>query len=265
MTASNHRGNRLGPYQLESRYRGTGEDLGRVYRARHAETGAPALVVQHTERHPEDAPLADWALRLRSSTSPAYLALEVESAPQTADSAAAGEELDYMLDDLHSAVDRTLRRPEVLRHLRSPRRPPAQPQRDWRPGLFAGALAAALAVTIVHSTPTHAPGFDDSLRRAQLAPAALDAGWVAGDVTGLALTGTAGSEPIALARPMPRQPFKGLQKLPPCDPVLEEEHFGGCWVPHRTRAPCPDKLYELGDQCYLPAVAAPPKPTSIFR
>jgi hypothetical protein len=260
--SSSQRGNRLGPYKLEQRYRNTG-DLGRVYRARNTLTGAPALVVKPTERTSEDAPLADWQLRLLSSTSPAYLSLEVESAPEAADAQAAGEELEYMLDDLMRALICTGSRPETLPHLRSPR---ARERAEWNPvhRLFGAALAAAFAGAIIFAgnsgPPPAAP-----VATSELAVARHDAGWDgSGDLTGLLLTDTADTQPLVISRPMPKEPFD-VQKRPPCKKVLEEEHFDGCWVPLEVRAPCPDEAYELGSKCYWPAAKPRPKPSSIFE
>ncbi|ATB41121.1 hypothetical protein CYFUS_006583 [Cystobacter fuscus] len=264
MSKSNTPQRRLGPYVLGPRYKNT-EDLGRLFRARNMETGAPALVLEHTERQALDVPVADWTLRLRSSVSPAHLALEVESAPKSVDGEVAGEELDCMLEDLHFAVTRVLRSPETLRHLRSLHTPATPFAALTTPAWYRPALGAALATCVAllmlhagNSTPV-----EDWSSIRELATARNDAGWE-GDVTGAALTGLADFEPLVLARPMPKKPFE-VQKKAPCDKTLEEEHFGGCWVPHKTPAPCPDKLYELNGTCYLPAVKASPPPASIFR
>ena len=260
--SSSQRGNRLGPYKLEQRYRNTG-DLGRVYRARNTLTGAPALVMKPTERTAEDAPLADWRLRLLSSTSPSYLSLEVESAPEAADARAAGEELEFMLEDMLQMLACTGSRPETLPHLRSP---PARErvERGHLHRLFGGALAAAFAGAVLFagnsgpSPATHAVADELSVAR-------LDAGWDgSGDITGLLLTDTVDLQPPALSRPMPKEPFD-IQKRPPCKKVLEEELMGGCWVRHTTLAPCLDDLYEKDGKCYLPAAKPRSKPSSIFE
>lgn len=266
MSKSNTPQRRLGPYVLGPRYKHT-EDLGRVYRARNAETGAPALVLEHTERQVFDVPGADWTLRLRSSESPAYLALEVESAPQSSEAEVAAEELDFMLEDLHLVVTRTLRTPVTLRHLRSPHVPEARPEPPpvlvWPRRVLGGALAACVALLMLQARSSATA--ENESARPELATARWDAGWDGeGDVTGAALTGLADFEPLVLARPMPKKPF-GVQKRAPCDKDIEAEVFGGCWVATDKAAPCPDKLYEHAGKCYLPAVKAPPPPTSIWR
>ncbi|MBM7117650.1 hypothetical protein [Archangium primigenium] len=258
--SSSQRGNQLGPYKLEQRYRNTG-DLGRVYRARNTLTGAPALVVKPTERSAEDDPLADWELHLFSSVSPAYLALEVKSAPEAANAEAAGEELEYMLDDLLEAVIHTRKRPETLRHLRSPRRVPRRPVSHLH-RVFGAALAAAFTGLILFAGNSGPPLTPVAER--ELALARHDAGWDgSGDLTGGALTGLVDFEPFALTRPMPTKPFK-VQKKPPCKTTIEEEHANGCWVRLHVNAPCPDEAYERDGRCYLPAIPAAPPPASIM-
>jgi hypothetical protein len=263
MSNNKQRGRQLGPYVLGPRYKHTGE-AGRIFRARHVSTGAPALVVQRTERQSEDRPLADWTVRVSSSVAPAYLAIEVDSAPVATNPVDVAEELVFMLADASRAVDTTIRRPGALQHLQAPARPPA-PARAIirRRPLLVAAVALAAGLALVASTFYPAAQMND----AELAHA-TDAGWggtgeLAADVV---LTGLADGEPILLARPMPKKPF-GNQKRPPCDvkDQLEVELFGGCWVPHERRAPCPEKLYELDGKCYLPAARPQPSPAVIFR
>ncbi|EPX62523.1 hypothetical protein D187_008711 [Cystobacter fuscus DSM 2262] len=261
------RRSQLGPYQLGPRYRNTGEDLGRIYRARNAKTGAPALVLQHTDRQALDVPVADWTLRLSSSVSPAYLSLEVESAPEDADAQDVGEELDFLLYDLHEVVTRTLRNPETLRHLRALHvptaraAPPATPA--WLRPAFGAVLTACFALLLLRAG--NSAQVEDWSSRPELVTARRDAGWDAGgDLTGLLLTDTVDVGPVVLARPMPKKPFD-VQKRPPCNKALEEEHFDGCWVETKKSAPCPDELYELEGKCFLPAAKPQQRPASLFR
>lgn len=268
MSSNTQRGNQLGPYQLGARYRNTGH-LGRIYRAHSAETGAPALVVQRTGRQAEDAPLADWELRVTSSVSSSFLAVEVTKAPVGGDPLDVAGELVFMLEDAASAADTTINRPETMPHLLSARRPlprasrATRPERkDWRRPALAAGMAALVAGLVLHAGGSTRPGLDT---RDELARAADDAGWggsaeVAADVV---LTTMADEEPMVLARAMPKRPFSN-QRRPPCDKQLEVELYGGCWVPHETRAPCPDRLYELGEKCYLPAAKPVTVPTAII-
>ena len=68
----------------------------------------------------------------------------------------------------------------------------------------------------------------------------------------------------ALARPLPREPFKG-QKRPPCTRYVEVELVGACWAPHELKAPCPEVLYEYEGKCYLPSFSAKPPPPSLGK
>ncbi|MCY1080277.1 hypothetical protein [Archangium lansingense] len=275
MHSARQRGNQLGPYVLGPRFKSTG-DMGRIYRAHNVVTGAPALVLQRTERQDDEEILADWTVRVTSSVSPAFVALEVESAPRAGDPADVPEELVFMLRDAEELANATINRPETMPHLRAARRPPsarhavtprpaAPTSRNWqRPSLAAG-IVAAVAAALLHLGASNSGISGNMLAGAELAQGDWDAGWDASlEATGLVLTTTADDLPIVLARALPKKPFAN-QKRPPCKvkEKLEVELFGGCWVPHEVRAPCPDELYELGGKCYLPAAKPESSPTAI--
>ncbi|WP_245815021.1 hypothetical protein [Cystobacter ferrugineus] len=76
------------------------------------------------------------------------------------------------------------------------------------------------------------------------------------------LVDTADAGQSVLARPLPREPFKG-QKRPPCTRYAEVELVGACWLPHELKAPCPDVLYEHQGKCYSPAFSAKQPPSSL--
>ncbi len=61
-----------------------------------------------------------------------------------------------------------------------------------------------------------------------------------------------------LARPLPKEPFKG-QKRPPCTRYTEVELVGACWAPHKLKAPCPEDQGE----CFMPTFSAKPPPSSL--
>jgi hypothetical protein len=63
-------------------------------------------------------------------------------------------------------------------------------------------------------------------------------------------------------RPLPKEPFKG-QKRPPCTRYTEVELVGGCWMPHKLKAPCPEDLFEHQGECYAPSFSAKPPPSSL--
>ncbi|WNG57405.1 hypothetical protein F0U59_23540 [Archangium gephyra] len=281
------RGNQLGNYLLGPRYRNT-EDTGRIYRAHNVVTGAPALVLQRSERQAVDQPLADWQVRVTSSVSPSFVALEVMRAPTTGDRVDVPEELVFMLEDAADIVHAVVDNPETLPHLRRPAlarqlvtpppasqvvqslptpAPAARPSPSWRRPSLAAGLAAAAAAVLLHLGGS---GSGLELRRdagAELAQADVDAGWPWDDAsvaTGLVLTDSADELPIVLARALPKKPFSN-QKRPPCEELLEVEINNGCWVPHEVRAPCPDRLYEFGGKCYLPAAKPESSPQAVSR
>ena len=78
------------------------------------------------------------------------------------------------------------------------------------------------------------------------------------------LADTLPEEQPALARPLPREPFKG-QKRPPCTRYVEVELVGACWAPHELKAPCPEVLYEYEGKCYLPSFSAKPPPPALGK
>lgn len=265
-------GNRLGPYRLGARYRSTG-DLGRVYRAHNVETGAQALVLQRTERQADDVPLADWQVRVTSSVSPAFLAIEVESAPAVGVPADIAEEFVVMLGDAEKLANEVVDRPETMPHLRrpvlarqlvTPAPAPRPSARDWRHPSLAAGLAALAAAAVLHLGGSRSGLALRHDAGAELAQADVDAGWGEDAATGLVLTGIMDDAPFLLARALPKKPFNN-QKRPPCEKPLETEIFNGCWVPHEVRAPCPDRLYEFEGKCYLPAAKQESAPTAFSR
>ena len=76
------------------------------------------------------------------------------------------------------------------------------------------------------------------------------------------LADTTPPEAPVIARPLPREPFKG-QKRPPCTRHVEVELIGACWGPHKLKAPCPNELYEHQGECYVPLFSAKPPPQSV--
>ncbi|QRK08060.1 hypothetical protein JQX13_50290 [Archangium violaceum] len=267
------RGNQLGQYRLGSRYRNTGE-LGRVYRAHHVETGRPALVVQRTERQADDAPLADWQVRVVSSVSPSYLALEVERAPEGGDPLDVAGELVFMLEDAAQVADTTINRPETMGHLLGAARPtprtsqaPRAERASLRRPAFAAAAAALAAAALLHLSGSSWPG-PAGLDAGDELALADDAGWggsadeVAND---LVLTAMPDEAPFLLAKALPKKPFSN-QKRPPCDKQLEVEMNGGCWVRLKVDGTCPpDKAYEHQGECFLPAAKPTASPAAVSR
>jgi serine/threonine protein kinase len=73
---------------------------------------------------------------------------------------------------------------------------------------------------------------------------------------------SAGVSPSAIGREMPKQPFPG-QRKPPCEPRLETEIMGACWVRVGSEtSPCGMKMFDWGGMCFTPSFTAPRQPTS---
>lgn len=61
----------------------------------------------------------------------------------------------------------------------------------------------------------------------------------------------------AMPKPDPRQ------RKPPCDPDVEREHGGYCWIPLGVPPPCPKgKAWEKDGACLMPSVRAARVPTT---
>ncbi|WP_233261933.1 hypothetical protein [Vitiosangium sp. GDMCC 1.1324] len=165
-----------------------------------------------------------------------------------------------MVEDAERVLQVAMMRPGTLEFLSTPPHRPRESapriQSRRRIALAAG-IGALVAAALLAFTHRASPGVQVVV---DADAEGAGTGWggsgnVADDVV---LTSATDTEPIVLARPMPKSPFDN-QKRPPCKKPVEVEAFGGCWVPHEIRAPCPDDLYEREGKCYLPA--AKPKAT----
>jgi hypothetical protein len=240
---------RLGPYQLHEQVPQDELSRGELYRATHETSGVKALVLKPAE---EDGavPLRDWRVRCVSSASPRYMAMEVEDSRwSVAPDKHSVEALMCLFEEVREAVRRM-----------SDAYPASDEPRPWRRlGLvLAGAAAVgALVFALVHLAPP--PVGPDSLAGAAPEPMSHEEDAF---ISGLADT-TPPAQPL-LARPLPREPFKG-QKRPPCTRYAEVELVGACWMPHEMKAPCPNVLFEYQGKCYAPAFSAQPPPQSLER
>ena len=243
---------RLGPYQLHEQVPQDDYSQGTLYRATHVTTGAPALVHQPAEDGA--VPRTDWRVRVISSASPSYTAMEVEDTPWTvAPDRQSVESMVPTLEDVHKGVEGMAHAfsgppaPYIRRHLAL----------AGVAGVFA--LAFALGLLVPMSPP---PSGTESV--ASVAPAPMSHE-VPTDTTlppeGMSFREMVdGGQPV-IAYPFPAKPYKG-QKRPPCTPRIEVEINGGCWVPHELKAPCPEQLHEYQGKCYTVAVTSQPLPQS---
>jgi eukaryotic-like serine/threonine-protein kinase len=68
---------------------------------------------------------------------------------------------------------------------------------------------------------------------------------------------------LSLGRPMPSKPFPG-QRRPPCEPRVEKEIFGGCWLGpiEDQKPPCGDRMFDYEGKCFLASYDQGRQPTS---
>jgi hypothetical protein len=250
---------RLGPYLLQEQVQQSHDSQEELYLAKNETSGATALVRKHAAEEGA-APRKDWRVLLGFWASRGYSALEVE---HTAWARA---------QDRQSAESLLLTLEGVLKEVRRMARALSdthEPRRRWRLGLgvVGAATMCALLFALVRLT-SESPPLSGSEPLADLPPvlASYDAQESAGTpddpFANGTLVDTSDAGESVLARPLPREPFKG-QKRPPCTRYAEVEINGACWTPHKLKAPCPDVLYEYQGECYLPAFSAKPPPSSL--
>jgi hypothetical protein len=140
-----------------------------------------------------------------------------------------------------------------------------EPRPWWHLGLAGaaavGTLLLALARLVAVSQPSSDPESVTSAESVQTGHEVPAAENPAVSSSGSLVDTTPPGEPV-LARPLPREPFKG-QKRPPCKRYSEVELIGACWTPHELKAPCPEELYEYQGKCYVPCYSAKPPPQSL--
>ncbi|MFL5353990.1 hypothetical protein [Archangium sp.] len=243
----------LGPYQLQEQVPQSPDSQGELYRATHETSGASALVLKPAEE--DKVSQKDWRVLLSASASENYVAMQVEQTPwSVSPEKHSVESLVFTLEGVQEGVrsmDRALAGPQAPRPL-------------WRLGL---SLASAAAVFALVRLVSGSPPPSDSEPLADVPPVlmsdnAQEAAGTPDPFSSGALVDTADAGESVIARPLPREPFKG-QKRPPCNRYAEVELIGACWTPHELKAPCPDVLYEYQGKCYVPNFSAKPPPQSV--
>ncbi|WNG35369.1 hypothetical protein F0U61_18100 [Archangium violaceum] len=239
---------RLGPYLLQEQVQQSHDSPEELYLATHETSGATALVRKHSAEEGA-APPRDWRVRLSSWASRGYSAMEVEHSDWA------------RAQDKQSAESLLLTLESVLEEVRRMARDVTdthEPRLRWRLGLGMVSAATVCALLFALVRLDSPPG---------ASPAAMShevptTGGIPDPPTHGGLVDTADAGELVLARPLPREPFKG-QKRPPCTRYAEVELVGACWLPHKLKAPCPDVLYEYQGECYSPAFSAKPPPQSL--
>jgi hypothetical protein len=234
---------RLGPYRLEEQMPRTRDGEEGLYLATHEPTGEAAMVVDCAAGG-HAAPPEDLQVLLSASASLRYYAMHTLRTPWSR--APDRQSVESMLFTFVSVLEAMRRMALVVPDIQEPR-----PR--WRLGLgVAGAVAVCLVLLALVWRVSVSPS--------PSAPPALLETPNPFTSTGSAATAPQG-QPV-LARPMPKEPFKG-QKRPPCIRYTEVELIGACWMPHELKAPCPDALFEHQTKCYAPVYLIPPPPQSV--
>ncbi|HYO56556.1 hypothetical protein [Archangium sp.] len=250
--ASGQQPERLGPYLIQEQVQQSADCPVELYLATHETSGATALVRKHAAEE-RAAPGKEWRVRLGCWTSGGYSAMEVEHTDWArAQDRQSAESLLHTLEGVFEEVRRMAR---VVADTHEPRL-------RWRLGLALASAATlgALLFALVRlasvsqpPSPPPAPLRYEEPTAAEVPSPSIERGLV--DTT------TPHGQTV-LARPLPKEPYKG-QKRPPCTRYTEVELIGACWIPHRLKAPCPESLHEHQGECYVPAFSAKPPPSSL--
>ncbi|HYO72874.1 MAG TPA: hypothetical protein VEU33_43120 [Archangium sp.] len=247
---------RLGPYLLKEQVEQSHDSEVELYLATHETSGATALVRKHTAEEGAAAG-KDWRVRFCSWASRGYSAMEVEHTDWAR--AQDRQSAESLLFTLEGVLE------EVRRMARAVADPP-EPRLRWRLGMsvVGAATVCTLLFALVRLATVSQP-LGPPEPWASAPPAPMSHGVPTAPETSdfnAWLSDTTPPGPPVLARPLPKEPFKG-QKRPPCTRYVEVELVGGCWAPHELKAPCPETLFEYQGKCYLPSFSAKPPPSSL--
>ncbi|MCY1083409.1 hypothetical protein [Archangium lansingense] len=250
--ASGEEPERLGPYLLQEQVQQSHDSQGELYLATHETSGAIALVRKHTAEEGA-APRKEWRVFFGTWASLGYSAMEVEHTDWArAQDRQSAESLQLTLEGVREEVRRMLRAVSD----------PQEPRLRWclGMGVVSAATVCALLFALVRLVPMSQPSTAPPAPMSHEVPAAAEVP-SSSIARGLVDTTTPQGHTV-LARPLPKEPYKG-QKRPPCTRYTEVELIGACWIPHRLKAPCPDSLHEHQGECYVPAYSAKPPPQSL--
>jgi hypothetical protein len=245
--ASREEPERLGPYLIQEQVQQCHDSQVELYLATHETSGATVLVRKHAAEEVAAAG-KDWRVLFGSWASRGYSAMEVEHTDWAR--ALDRQSAESLLLTLEGVLEEVRRMARAVAD-------PHEPRLRWSLGRGVAATVCALllaweaSVSQPPSTPP-APMSDEEPTAAEVPTPFIDR----------VLADTTPEEPFVLARPLPKEPYKG-QKRPPCARYSEVELVGGCWMPHELKAPCPDSLHEYQGKCYVPSFSAKPPPPSL--
>jgi serine/threonine protein kinase len=176
-----------------------------------------------------------------------------------------GQDDDELLSDTEPA-----RTPSTSSTGEERRRRPAFPAwLSWAGSSALGGLVMAMVVLLVvlPSRPKPAPDPEPAPWLAtpeELAQFATDGGVAEEALSAVQdASGTVLPAILSLGRSMPSKPFPN-QRRPPCEPRVEKEIVGGCWIGPLgdERPPCGEKMFDWENRCYLVSYNPAPQPTS---
>jgi hypothetical protein len=228
----------VGPYQLQEQVPQEEYSQGELYRATHETSGATALVLKPAaEDERGSVRLTDWRVRLISSASRGYVAMQVEDPPRSvAPDSHSVEALVYTFEEVRQEVQR-------MNHALQASN---EPRPWWRLGL-ALALAGAVVLVVALLPTTLAP-----VAEVREGDSTVEV-W-ATDVHVDPVPVRSGDAP----RPVPNQ------KRAPCAAGLEREVSGVCWLATEHVPPkCPPRTIPYDGKCLLPVARPRPVPTSV--
>jgi hypothetical protein len=247
--ASGEGAERVGPYLIQEQVQQSDESQEELYLATNETSGATALVRKHAAEEGA-APRKDWRVFLGSWASRGYSAMEVEHTDWArAQDRQSAESLLHTLEGVTEEVRRMVRAVSG----------PHEPRRRWRLGwgVASAVTICALLLALVCLAPVSQPPSALPAPLSHEVPTAVETA----DFRAWLADTTPEGQPV-LARPLPKEPFKG-QKRPPCTRYTEVELVGACWMPHKLKAPCPEDLFEHQGECYAPSFSAKPPPSSL--
>ncbi|MFY0526546.1 hypothetical protein ACN28I_26525 [Archangium gephyra] len=248
--ASEEGAERVGPYLLQEQVQQSGDSQEELYLATNETSGATALVRKHAAEE-GTAPRKDWRVFLGSWASRGYSTMEVEHTGWArAQDRQSAESLLLTLEGVLEEVRRMVRAVSY----------PHEPRLRWRLGwgVASAVTVGALLLALVRLASVSQPPSALPAPLSHEEPTAVETP----DFRAWLVDTTPPRGEAVLARPLPKEPYKG-QKRPPCTRYTEVELVGGCWAPHELKAPCPEDLHEHQGKCYLPSFRAQPPPSSL--
>ncbi|MFY0574888.1 hypothetical protein ACN28S_11415 [Cystobacter fuscus] len=232
LEASEEELEQLGPYQLEEQMHQSAASRGALYLATHETSGATALVLKPAEE--DKVPLKDWRVLFSSSASGRYIAMQVEQTPwSVSPEKQSAESLVFTFEGVLEAVHR------MAHALPAPHEP--RPLLRPGPRLASAVGVCALVFALVRlASVSQPPSNPEPLASTSPAPTSDEVSTAArtpDPFSNGTLVDTMDAGESVMARPLPREPFKGQKLLPaPATPRWNSSEPAGHLTSSRHRA-----------------------------